>query len=77
MIEVPFRKYIEVRSWDEHPEFHNYDREIKRLGLAGKLGLAGSFKFNVAHDDGCGMEKGGRCDCKPFIIDPKTGKKLN
>lgn len=70
--------YFQInRDWDSHPEFHNYDKEIKRLGRAGML-KRGELRFvDIEHDDWCGIYQQGRCDCNPNIVDKKSRQILN
>ncbi len=52
------------------PMRHNYMKKIMRWKLEGYHELA------VLHDDWCATHKGGYCDCDPFLINKKTGKRV-
>lgn len=64
-------------DWLDYPEFHNWQREIKKLGLAGVLRRGASNQLQIAHDDWCGAYQNARCDCRPQIFDTDSKKVLN
>lgn len=48
----------------------NYLAKLLRLTAAGKFrGKSGLWHIVVAHDAGCGIDHGQRCDCDPEIYE--------
>ena len=48
---------------------HNYRLKFERLYAEGKIHvlLGSRNNIDVGHDDGCGVYRGGFCDCDPDI----------
>lgn len=63
--------YITQGDHRTEPMQHNYLKKIARLKIT-----AGVQQLNVQHDDWCAVYTGGYCDCDPFIVDKRTGKRL-
>ena len=48
-------------DWDAAPEFHNYEKELKKLGKAGILRFGEVSVLKIAHDDWCDIYSRERC----------------
>jgi hypothetical protein len=64
-------------DWIDYPEHHNWQRELKKLGLAGILKRGEVSMLNIAHDDWCDSYHAMRCNCRPQILDIATKAILN
>lgn len=63
--------YITQSDQRTEPMQHNYMQKIARLKIT-----AGVQSLDVQHDSWCAVYTGGYCDCDPFIVDKRTGKRL-